>query len=202
MRKWPLILATRNKGKIEEIKKIMEEFPEIEVIGCEDGYVRAPEVEEDGQTFYENAYKKAMTLAKYTGKLTLADDSGLEVDALEGRPGVLSARFAGEEGNDQANNQKLLKLLEGVPEEKRTARFKCVIVLADWEGEVARAEGCCEGIILEEPRGANGFGYDPLFYLPQLGKTMAELSLEDKNQVSHRSRALSQMKELFREMLK
>lgn len=202
MRKWPLILATRNKGKIEEIKKIMEEFPQIEVIGCEDGYVRAPEVVEDGQTFYENAYKKAITLAKYTGKLTMADDSGLEVDALEGRPGVLSARFAGEEANDLANNQKLLELLTGVPEEKRTARFKCVIVLADWEGEVARAEGRCEGIILEKPRGTNGFGYDPLFYLPQLGKTMAELSLEDKNRVSHRSRALSQMKELFREMLK
>lgn len=202
MRRWPLILATKNKGKVEEIKKVMEEFPEIEVIGCEDGYVRAPEVVEDGENFYENAYKKAMTLAKYTGKLTLADDSGLEVDTLEGHPGVLSARFAGEDGNDEANNQKLLKMLEGVPQEKRTARFKCVIVLADWEGEVARAEGVCEGVILEEYRGKNGFGYDPLFYLPELGKTMAELSLEEKNQVSHRARALSQMKELFWEMLK
>jgi len=202
MRKWPLILATRNQGKIEEIKKMMEEFPEIEILGCEDGYVRAPEVVEDGETFYENAGKKAITIAKYTGKLAMADDSGLEVDALGGQPGVFSARFAGAEGNDQANNEKLLKLLEGVPREERKARFKCVIVLADWEGEVAAAEGLCEGIILEEPRGEHGFGYDPLFYLPQLGKTMAELSLEEKNTLSHRAQALSEMKRLFREMLK
>jgi len=202
MRKHPLILATRNKGKIAEIKQLMEEFSQLEVLGCDDGCLQAPEVVEDGATFYENAAKKALTIAKYTGKLTMADDSGLEVDSLDGQPGVLSARFAGEKGNDQANNQKLLQLLRGVAEEKRTARFKCVIVLADWEGEVASALGVCEGIILEEPRGEQGFGYDPLFYLPDLGKTMAELSLEEKNKVSHRGQALAEMKKLFREILK
>lgn len=201
MRKWPLVLATQNKGKIEEIRRLMEEFPEIQVLTAKE-LIRVPEIVEDGKTFYENAYKKAMTLAEYTGKLTMADDSGLEVDALEGQPGVLSARFAGEQANDQANNEKLLKLLEGVPEEKRTARFKCVIVLADWEGEVARAEGVCEGIIAKEPAGENGFGYDPLFLIPELGRTMAQLSLEEKNRLSHRGQALEEMKKLFYEILK
>jgi len=201
MRKWPLVLATQNPGKVEEIKEMMVDFPEIEVLSCAD-FVRVPEVIEDGKTFYENALKKALTLAEYTGKLTMADDSGLEVDALGGQPGVLSARFAGEHGDDQANNQKLLQLLEGLPPEKRKARFKCVIVLADWEGEVARAEGVCEGIIAQSPQGQQGFGYDPLFFLPEKGRTMAQLSLTEKNEISHRGQALQEMKKLFEEMFR
>lgn len=199
MRKWPLVLATHNQGKVEEIKKILGEFP-LEFLSCAD-LVRVPEVVEDGQTFYENALKKALVLSEYTGKLTMADDSGLEVDALNGQPGVYSARFAGEESDSEANNDKLLSLLEGLPMEKRGARFKCVIVLADREGEIARAEGICEGAIAEIPKGENGFGYDPLFYLPEKGCTMAELSLEEKNSLSHRGRALQEMKELFKQML-
>jgi len=200
MRKWPLVLATYNKGKVLEIKQALQEFNQFEILSCAD-FVRVPEVVEDGKDFYANALKKALALASYTGKLTLADDSGLEVDALNGQPGVYSARFAGEEGNDSANNVKLLKMLEGIPAEKRTARFKCIMVLADNEGEVASVQGICEGIIAEKMQGEKGFGYDPLFFLPDKQCTMAELSLTEKNQISHRGKALQEMQNILQQIM-
>jgi len=184
-----LVLATRNKGKIREITEIlaphgfevlsMDEFPDI------------VEAEEDGETFKENAVKKASAVCEQTGLMALADDSGLEVDCLGGFPGVFSSRFAGEGKNDEANNKKLLELLKDVPAENRTARFVCVAAVAAPDCFVYTAEGYCEGIIAEEPRGEGGFGYDPLFYLPEYGKTFAELDPEIKNRISHRARALA-----------
>ena len=194
MRRWPLILATRNKGKVEELRKVMADFLQLEVIGLNEvDLSHAPNIVEDGDTFYANALKKALAVADYSGKLTLADDSGLEVDALDGKPGVYSARFAGDDSDDAKNNQKLLELLQGVPLEKRTARFRCVLVLADYEGEIAHAEGVCEGIILDEPRGDGGFGYDPLFFVPRYDRTLAELTSDEKNAISHRGHAVRMM---------
>ncbi len=153
-------------------------------------YSGVPEVEEDGVTFIENAIKKATTVARYLNEWTVADDSGLEVDALKGAPGVRSARFAGVQGDDQANNEKLLQKLTAVAWEKRTARFRSALAFASPEGEVWTTEGWCEGVISFEPRGEGGFGYDPLFYLPELELTMAELSDEEKNKISHRAMAM------------
>lgn len=184
-----LVLATRNRGKIKELSALLAPLG-YEVVSLED-FPGVPEVPEDGATFAENAVKKATAVARHTGHLVLADDSGLEVDCLGGAPGVLSARFAGEHGNDRANNEKLLALLAGVPTEKRTARFRCVVAVATPAGEVWTAEGSCEGIIADAPRGEGGFGYDPLFYVPELGKTFAELEPEVKNRLSHRARALA-----------
>lgn len=203
MQKWPLILATKNKGKVQEMQGLLADLSNIAVMGLDDAdLVRAPSVVEDGQTFHDNALKKALTIARYAGKLTLADDSGLEVDALQGKPGVYSARFAGENSTDEENNEKLLELLQDVPPEERTARFRCVLVLADYEGEIAYAEGVCEGFILEQPRGEGGFGYDPLFFCAEKERTMAELSLAEKNQVSHRGKAIIEMKALFRQIFR
>ena len=148
---------------------------------------------EDGKTFREHAVKKAVTVAVLLKEWTLADDSGLEVDALDGAPGVFSARFAGEPGDDRKNNEKLLRLLAGVPMEQRTARFRCVLALASPEGEVWTTERTCEGLIGLAPRGDQGFGYDPLFYLPELGVTMAELPEEKKNAISHRGKAMKDL---------
>jgi XTP/dITP diphosphohydrolase len=184
-----LILATRNPNKVREISGLLSSH-EIKVLSL-DEFPDISDIEEDGDTFRENAQKKAAIVCAETSKITLADDSGLEVDCLEGAPGVMSSRFAGENKNDQANNKKLLELMSGVPAELRTARFKCVMAIAVPDGWVYTAEGVCEGIITEEPRGHGGFGYDPLFYLPDYGKTMAELDLEAKNKISHRSRALA-----------
>jgi len=183
-----VVLATRNAGKVQEIVDILaphgfdvsslEEFPEI------------GEIVEDGDTFRENAVIKATTVAAHTGFVALADDSGLEVDALGGAPGVHSSRFAGEEKDDRANNRKLLELLSDVPAGQRTARFKCVIAIAEPDGWLHIAEGSCEGIIITEPRGEGGFGYDPLFYVPDYDKTFAEMEPAVKNKISHRARAL------------
>jgi len=156
-------------------------------------YPNVGDITEDGATFAENAVKKACFVAEQTGEVVMADDSGLEVDYLNGAPGVHSARFAGAETNDHANNEKLLKLLSGVPPEMRTARFRCVIAVTEPEGRVSIAEGTCEGIITNEPRGSGGFGYDPLFYLPTHGKTFAELDLATKNKISHRSKAVNKI---------
>lgn len=155
------------------------------------------EVEESGQTFEENASLKARYWADRTGLLTLADDSGLEVDALAGAPGVLSARYAGEEATDEERNALLLQRLAGVPAARRTARFRCVIALAEPHGRLELCEGVCEGLIASEPKGSHGFGYDPVFFLPGFGKTMAELAPEEKNRISHRSRAIAKAKELL-----
>lgn len=184
-----IVVATKNAGKVKEIAGYFAELPVRvrSLAECGD----YPDVIEDGTTFEENAIKKATEYAKATGCFCLADDSGLEVDALNQAPGVYSARYAGEQATDLENNKKLLKNLQDVPPEKRTARFRCALVLADPNGKVLLTEsGTCEGIILETGRGSDGFGYDPLMFIPRLNKTLAEISMEEKNQISHRGQAL------------
>ncbi|MFI5359068.1 MAG: XTP/dITP diphosphatase [Halanaerobiales bacterium] len=191
-----LLVASANQGKIREIKNYLENLNNInlEIIGL-DEFPGLPEVEEDGDSFRANALKKARARAEQTGLLTLADDSGLSVDYLGGEPGIYSARYAGEGATDEENNQKLLEKLKDVPEEKRKASFICVMALVDPDsGEEIVVEGRCDGIIQLSPKGENGFGYDPIFYLPEFRKTMAEIPLELKNQISHRAAALQKMK--------
>ena len=195
-----LVLATSNQGKIREIEKVLD-LPRLEIRSLQD-FPDLPEVVEDGRTFLENALKKARACAQATGLPALADDSGLEVDCLNGAPGLYSARFSGAEATDEANNRKLLSLLEGVPEERRTARFVCQMVLYLPEGNWIQTEGYCPGIIAPEPRGDHGFGYDPAFYLPELNKTMAEISLEEKNRISHRAQALEKIRAHLEAILK
>ncbi|MCL6559515.1 MAG: XTP/dITP diphosphatase [Firmicutes bacterium] len=190
-----LVLASTNPGKIAEISAIIAPLG-WEILSTA-AYPGFPEIEERGATFEENAVEKARVTAAFTRETALADDSGLEVDYLHGAPGVYSARFAGEPKNDAANNAKLLKLLEGVPYEKRTARFRCVIAIASPEGRVWTAEGVCNGYILTEPRGTGGFGYDPLFFFPEYQKTFAELPPAVKNRISHRGQALEKIRELL-----
>jgi XTP/dITP diphosphohydrolase len=191
-----LVLGTRNPKKREELMSLLTGLP-IEISTIED-YPGIPEVEEDGKTFRENAIKKATTLARQIDEWVLGEDSGLEVDALGGAPGVRSARYAGEKATYEENNKKLLKAIEGVPPERRTARFRCVLALASPERLLIEVEGQCEGLIAQEPRGGYGFGYDPVFYLPAYRKTFAELGPEVKNKISHRAQALK----TFRERLK
>jgi XTP/dITP diphosphohydrolase len=162
-----------------------------------DDFSNVPEVEEDGKSFAENALKKARFYSKVFGKLTLADDSGLEVDSLKGLPGVYSARYSGERASSQKNNQKLLKEMEGIPLSKRGARFKCIMVLVSPDGKEAMTEGACYGKIGMREKGRRGFGYDPLFILPKYGKTMAELSLKEKNKISHRGKALRKLRKIL-----
>ncbi|MCJ7426783.1 MAG: XTP/dITP diphosphatase [Dehalococcoidales bacterium] len=192
-----LLLATNNKGKAREYKSLLQGIPFELVTPAEVGI--STEVVEVGRSFEENARLKATTRAAESRLLALADDSGLEVDALGGEPGTLSARYAGEGASDRDRVSYLLTKLEGVPREKRTARFRCVIAIATPEGEVELCSGECEGIIAFEPRGDRGFGYDPIFYLPELKKTMAELSPELKNKVSHRGRAAEKASQLLKE---
>jgi len=194
-----LVVATRNKGKVREITAALARV-DINIVSLAD-YPCAPEVEEDGVTFRENAVKKARGAAEHTKMYALADDSGLEVDALDGVPGVHSARYTGVNATDGDNNNKLLAELEGVPDDKRAARFVCAIALCSPDGEVTVAEGVCEGVIAVSPRGTNGFGYDPLFYYPPLGKTFAELTKEDKLAVSHRGKALRALGDKVREII-
>ena len=184
-----LVLATQNKGKVEEIAEALT-TTSIEVLSLDD-FPLVGDIEEDGATFIENAVKKARVTAEITSLPALADDSGLEVDYLQGAPGVYSARFAGETKSDQANNDKLLSLMKDVPPEKRTARFQCVIAIAYPDGRVHTVQGTCEGIIANEPQGVLGFGYDPLFYLPEHDKTFGQLDLPFKNKISHRGKALA-----------
>lgn len=186
-----IIVATQNAGKVAEFKAALNGLP-YQVLSLAD-LGKFPEAPEQGATFAENASSKAQFYARLTGKLCLADDSGLEVDYLNGEPGVYSARYAGEYASDQDNNKKLLEQLLGVPPEKRTARFRCVLVLADAEKPWYTASGAVEGIILTEPRGTSGFGYDPLLFVPELDRTFAEMSPEEKNQISHRGRALKKL---------
>ena len=183
-----LFVATRNRNKIRELEALLADT-ELKVRSYRD-FPGAPEVQETGQTFAENATAKAVTLAEHTGLTTIADDSGLEVDALDGRPGVMSARYAGPNATDIENTEKLLAELEGVPEPQRTARFRCAIALSTPEGLIDVVEGVCEGRIAAEPRGNEGFGYDPVFIKDDSVKTFAELPLEVKNRTSHRGRAL------------
>jgi len=191
-----LLLATNNEGKVREYKDLLKELPFELVSLAELG--SSSRVNESGGSFEENARLKAVTLARQSQLLVLADDSGLEVDALGGEPGRLSARYAGEGASDKERVNFLLARLKDVPWEKRSARFRCVIAIATPGGEVKLCSGECWGVIALEPRGEGGFGYDPIFYLPGLGKTMAELTLEEKNKVSHRGRAAREAIKLLR----
>ncbi|MGQ9858724.1 MAG: XTP/dITP diphosphatase [Thermodesulfobacteriota bacterium] len=194
-----LILATRNSGKLREVKEILRGLP-VEVVGLGE-LPGAPEVVEDGLSFAENARKKAHALAAWSGSMALADDSGLEVDALDGRPGVHSARYAGEGATDQDNVRKLLEEMRGIPAGQRGARFRCVMVLAAPDGREWNSEGTWEGLIAEDPRGTGGFGYDPVFLVPQENRTAAELLPEEKNRMSHRAMALMGMREVLAGLL-
>jgi len=182
-----LLVATNNPGKVREYRELLAGLPlELTWLG-ELGLDL--HVEESGETFRENAVLKATAYARASGLLTLADDSGLEVDALEGAPGVRSARYAGPGATDEDRYRLLLRQMADVPGDRRQARFRCVVAVADPQGEVWTADGTCEGVIAREPQGSHGFGYDPTFYMPELGCTMAELPEEEKNRISHRARA-------------
>jgi len=186
-----LLLATNNQGKAREYRHLLRDLPCEIVTLAEQGINTS--VAETGHSLEDNARLKAVVLAEESHLLALADDSGLEVDVLGGEPGALSARYAGEDASDRERVSYLLARLKGVPWEKRSARFRCVIALAMPDGEVEFCCGECHGFITFEPRGEHGFGYDPVFYLPELGKTMAELPLEIKSQVSHRGQAARQV---------
>ena len=183
-----LLLATNNHAKVEEYTRLLLGIP-YTIVNLADVGIEII-VDETGATFEENAALKAKTYANLSKLLTMADDSGLEVDVLGGQPGVLSARYAGEKATDKERIDFLLAKLRDTPWEKRTARFKCIIAIASSEGEVELFIGDCQGIIAFKPTGEKGFGYDPIFYLPQLGKTMAELSMDEKNEISHRGQAV------------
>jgi XTP/dITP diphosphohydrolase len=193
-----LLVATTNSGKLAEIKAFVKYLP-LNILSLSD-LEDPPVVAEDGQSFEENALKKARTLAQWSGYITLADDSGLEVDALNGKPGTLSSRFSGVEGDDAANNSKLLKQLRDVPEEKRTARFVCVLALCaptSRGGKQCTVRGSCEGFIGFAAKGKYGFGYDPLFFFLPLNKTFAEIDQQTKATVSHRGNALKELLEVL-----
>ena len=190
-----LLLGTNNQGKVREYVMLLQNLPFELVTLAEQGITTT--VSEVGESLEENARLKAVTLAAQSQLLTLADDSGLEVDALGGEPGRLSARYAGEGASDRDRISYLLARLEGVPWPERSARFRCVIAVATPDGMVELCSGECQGFIAFEPRGEEGFGYDPVFYLPELDKTMAELPLEIKNQVSHRGQAARKVYQLL-----
>lgn len=191
-------MGTENPAKAGELIQLLQEVPFEIVMPREVGI--GLNVEETGQTQEENARLKAMAYHRASGLVTLADDSGLEVDALFGAPGVRSKRFAGEHASDGERIAFLLEKLKDVAWEKRTARFRCVMAIADLKGRVYLCEGECPGLIAFEPRGTGGFGYDPVFYLPECGKTMAELSPEEKNRISHRARAAEKARGVLKEI--
>jgi XTP/dITP diphosphohydrolase len=195
-----VVIATRNSGKLREIRQILAPLG-LRIL-CLQDFPEIPEIPEDGQTFAENAVKKATAVARRTGRMAIADDSGLAVDALEGRPGVLSSRYAGETATDADRYQKLLGEMARVPKGRRGAAFICAMAISSPEGKVEIVAGECRGEIASAPRGAQGFGYDPIFLLPELEKTMAELEPEAKNQISHRARALEKLKQILPNFLK
>ena len=190
------MLGTSNAGKVHEYRQLLEDIPFTITTPASENI--AGEAQETGSTFEENALLKARYFARASGLLTLADDSGLEVDALGGEPGVQSARYAGPKATDQERVAFLLAKLKGVPRERRTARFRCVIALSWPSGAEETVEGSSEGFITFQPRGYNGFGYDPVFYSPEAGKTFAELDMETKNRLSHRGRAAGKAAERLR----
>ena len=191
-----IVAASRNRHKIEEIEAITKKFG-MSIISRDEAGVPPVEIVEDGETFEENSFKKADEIMKLCGKITLADDSGLMVDYLGGAPGVYSARFAGEDGNDEKNNEKLLKLLDGVPAKGGTAKFVSVITMVYPDGTVLSARGECPGRIITVPTGDGGFGYDPLFVPDGYEKTFAQLTPEEKNAISHRAAALTELEKLL-----
>jgi XTP/dITP diphosphohydrolase len=190
-----LLLGTNNEGKVLEYRALLEGIP-FELVTPEELGI-AVEVEETGNSFEENASLKARAFAAESGLLTLADDSGLEVDALAGEPGVRSHRYGGKGATDEQLVNYLLAKLTGIPLQKRTARFRCVIAIATPDGKLTLRQGECRGVITFEPRGAGGFGYDPVFLFPSLSKTMAELTMEEKNQLSHRAMAAKEAKKVL-----
>ncbi|MGM9949385.1 MAG: XTP/dITP diphosphatase [Lysinibacillus sp.] len=194
-----VVIATKNKGKAKDFEALFTPLG-YEVVTMFDV---APdmEIEETGTTFEENAVLKAETLSKALGTIVIADDSGLAVDALDGAPGVYSARYAGDH-DDEANIVKVLENLKGLPEEKRTARFMCALAIAGPNLETTTVFGSCEGVILEEKRGTNGFGYDPIFFVPALNRAMAELTPEEKGAISHRGNAIRKLADLLPTLLK
>lgn len=192
-----IVVATKNPGKVREIKEILA-HKRIQVCSLLD-FPNFPEIKETGKSFYENALTKARQVNQKTSLPALADDSGLEVDALNNRPGILSARYAGTKATDQERINKLLSEMKGIPDSKRKGRFVCCMVFCD-HNRIFHVTGFCDGTISRKPSGRNGFGYDPVFFLPELGKTMAQLDLDEKNKISHRSNALKKIKEMiFRE---
>lgn len=192
-----IVIATRNKGKTAEIREMLKDFP-VNIKNLDD-FGPIPEIEEDGDTFDENAYKKASVTARILGIPALADDSGLLVEALDGAPGVYSARFAGEKATDQQRCEKLLKEMKGQTDRK--AAFECVISIAVPTGPALTYEARCEGLITEKPFGRNGFGYDPVFFFPELNQTFAQLTRTEKSRVSHRGKALAELQEEFDKVL-
>jgi XTP/dITP diphosphohydrolase len=192
-----LVIATRNKGKTKEIKDLFKDFP-VDIKNIDD-FGPIPHLEEDGDTFEENAYKKASFAARILGLPALADDSGLTVEALKGAPGVHSARYAGENATDEQRYLKLLSEMEGMS--NRKAAFECVISIAVPTGPALTYEARCEGLITQVPAGSNGFGYDPVFYYPPYKKTFAELTRQEKNRISHRGKALAELKDEFDKVL-
>ena len=190
-----LVVATRNKKKLTEIKDILKGI-KLDLLSLGD-YTSAPRVLENGRSFQENAVKKAVKLARWTGKLCLGEDSGLCVDALDGAPGIYSARFSGKDKSDLKNNLKLLKLLNGLPFAKRKAHYVCAVALADKEGLLGVVEGSCSGLIASAPAGHAGFGYDPLFYIPKYKKTFAQLGEKIKHKMSHRYHALKKARRII-----
>ena len=195
-----IVLSTNNKNKVKELKYILKDLP-FEIISKEDIGYGEFDVEEDGDTLEDNASKKAIELAEKIDFMVLADDSGLFVDALDGRPGVYSARYAGEDGNDKKNNEKLLSELRSIDEVNRGASFKTVIALVDEKKDIKLARGECKGKIISHPRGENGFGYDPLFIPDGYDMTFAELDDDIKNKISHRYKALNNLKEILMKMV-
>lgn len=193
-----IIFATKNKGKMKEIRAIMGDMP-YEVVSMEEAGIDV-DVVEDGETFEDNAVKKAVEIMKISGEIALADDSGLEVDYLDKAPGVYSARYMGEETPYEVKNNKIIELLTDAKGEERSARFVSVIAAAFPSGDVLTTRGTIEGLIDYEIKGENGFGYDPIFYVPEFDKTTAELSLEQKNKISHRGKALESMKQKLKEI--
>lgn len=194
-----LLFATKNQGKLRELRQMLEGAADLRLLSLQD--LDLPfEVEETGTTFAENAVLKAKAAMDASGLAALADDSGLEVDALGGAPGIHSARYAGAEATDAQRVAKLLAELESVPPERRSARFRCAVALVDPSapGQVEIREGSCEGVIIEQPRGGAGFGYDPVFFVEALGCTFGEAAPQDKHRISHRGRAMAQMAELLR----
>ena len=192
-----IVIASKNEGKIREIQAMLEES-DIEICSLND-YQEIPDINEDGTSFFENALKKAKFVSEHTGEMVLADDSGLEVEYLGGKPGVYSSRYSGTDATDSLNIKKLLESMKGVSLEKRGASFRCVLVLYRPDGSYRAFEGRLHGIIHDKPVGDGGFGYDPVFYLPELGLTVAQIPLEMKNRISHRARAVDKFIEAYRQ---
>ncbi|MFN3286674.1 MAG: XTP/dITP diphosphatase [bacterium] len=195
-----IVLATRNEAKSAELQRMLADLP-LEVRTLRD-YPQVPPLPEEGESYEANARSKALAVARWLNEVALADDSGLEVDYLEGQPGARSARFLGDDATDEDRNREILRRLQGVPPENRTARYRAVVAVAFPDGRVYTFEGTCEGAIALEPRGTGGFGYDPIFYLPELDRTVAELSPQEKDLISHRGQAVRKAREFLLTLLR